>query len=229
MSEGNAAPQGNNAGDAGAPGPAFYQALVTRLTEPRPQSIKSIPCEIFKSGDDFDLWVVSFVDNVRAAHNMTETDARLNALCLNWISTKLAVGATRSVYDNLTDATKQNWPALKQALSSAYRDESEEIRFLNNDDAWLRDNLSLIDYKNGLLHRMTKYQPELKNVQAKWERTLVQRFRAGLKNSALEAHIQMACQTPGNHTLDRAYTIACTLRTPFRQLDKNRQTRLRQI
>ena len=212
MSENNAAPQGNNAGGAlppAPPPPAFYEALVNRLTEPRPQSIKSVPCEIFKSGDDFDLWVVSFVDNVRASHNMTETDARLNGLCLNWISTKLAVGPTRSVYDNLTEATKRNWPALKQALSSAYRNESEEIRFLNNDDAWSRDNLALIDYKNGLLHRMTKYQPELKNVQAEWERTLVRRFRAGLKDPALEAHILMACQTPGNHTLDRAYTIAC--------------------
>ena len=74
MSQNNVAPA-NNAGavapPAGVPPPAFYQALVNRLSEPRPQSIKSIPCEIFKSGDDFDLWVVSFVDNVRAAHNMT--------------------------------------------------------------------------------------------------------------------------------------------------------------
>ena len=30
-----------------------------------------------------------------------------------------------------------------------------------------------------------------------------------MKDPALEAHILMACQTPGNHTLDRAYTIAC--------------------
>ena len=152
MSQDNAAPPAG-APPAGTPPPAFYQALVNGLSEPRPQSIKSIPCEIFKSGDDFDLWVISFVDNVRAAHNMNVTDARLNGLCLNWISTKLAVGPTRSVYDNLPDATKLNWPALKQALSSAYKDESEEIKFLNNDDAWQRDSLPLIDYKNGLLHR----------------------------------------------------------------------------
>ena len=193
---------------AAAPTPEFYQALVNRLNEPRAQSIKSIPCSTYKSGEDFSLWVTTFTDTVRAAHNLTATDNRLNALCLNWISTKLEVGPTRSVYDNLSDATKRDWPALKQALSDGFKDESEEIRFLNNDDAWQRGDMSLIDYKNGLLHRMSKYQPDLRTVQGEWERTAVRRFRAGLNDPVLEAHILMSCQGAANHTLDRAYTVA---------------------
>ena len=128
-----------NAAPAAAPivpTPEFYQALVNRLNEPRTPAMKSISCSTYKSGEDFDLWVVTFADTVRAAHGLTTNDNRLNALYLNWISTKLDVGPTRSVYDNLPDATKQDWPALKQALSDSFKDEGEEIRFLNNDDAW---------------------------------------------------------------------------------------------
>ena len=217
MSNGN----GNNPPVA-APPPEFYQALVNRLSEPRSQSIKSIPCEIYDSKNDFDLWVVSFVDNVRAAHNLTPNDARLNQLCLNWVSTKLAVGPTRSVYDNLSDATKQDWPTLKQALSSAYKNESEEIRFLSCDDAWTRGDLSLIDYKNGLLHRLSKYQPLLKNVPGEWERTAVRRFRAGLKNPPLEAHILMSTQGQGNHTLEKAFTVATVYENTLQTIGQNR-------
>ena len=190
-----------------APPPDFYRALVDRLREPRNLTIKSIPCDNYRSGSDFDLWVVGFVDTVRASHNITATDARLNALCINWIFTKLASGATRSVYDNLSDATKQNWPALKQALSEAFKDESEEIKFLSRDDAFERGSLSLIDYKNGLLHRMQKYQPNLKAIPSEWQRALVRRFLAGLKNPVLSAHILMTCRGQ-NHTLDQAYSVA---------------------
>ena len=68
--------------------------------------------------------------------------------------------------------------------------------------------MSLIDYKNSLTHRMNKYQPDLKTVQNEWERTAVRRFRAGLNDPILEAHILMSCQGPANHTLDRAYNVA---------------------
>ena len=49
-----------------APPPDFYRALVDRLREPRSLAIKSIPCDNYRSGSDFDLWVVGFVDTVRA-------------------------------------------------------------------------------------------------------------------------------------------------------------------
>ena len=193
----------------GQPPPGFYEALINRLNEPRPQTIKSIPCSTFRSTDDFDLWVVTFEDNVRAAHNMTAGDPRLPPLFLNWVSTKLEVGPTRSVYDNLPDTSKADWQTLKQALSKSYKDDAEEIRFLNNDDAWVRtDGMTLIDYKNGLMHKLNKYLPALRTVQGEWDRVAVRRFRAGLKNPILEAHILMSCRTPDTQTLDHAYLIA---------------------
>ena len=204
------------------PPPGFYEALINRLNEPRPQSIKSIPCGVYKSSDDFDLWVLTFVDNVRAAHNLRANDLRLNDLCLNWISTKLEVGPTRSVYDNLPDTSKTDWPTLKQALSEAYRNDSEEIRFLNNDDAWERtEGMTLIDFKNGLLHRMSKYLPALRTVPNEWERVAVRRFRAGLKNPILEAHILMSCQTPATQTLDRAYLVAVNYENTLQTITQN--------
>ena len=150
------------------PPPAFYTALIDRLTAPRTNTVKSIPGPNYRSGEDFDLWVVSFVDNCRATHNIAATDPQLNNICVNWVSTKLEPGPTRSTYDNLTDAVKQNWTTLKRALSDAYKDSTEEILFLSKDDAWKRNNMSLLDYKNGLLHRMDKYQGDLKNVPTEY-------------------------------------------------------------
>ena len=204
----------------GQPPPEFYRALVDKLNEPRHLSIKSVPCESYRSGSDFDLWVVGFVDTVRASHNIAATDARLGTLCLNWISTKLEVGTTRSVYDNLPEATKQDWPTLRQALSDAFKDESEEIRFLNRDDAFKRNGMALIDYKNGLLHRMSKYQSGLKAVPAEWERTAVRRFLAGLQDPVLSAHILMTCRNE-NHTLDRAYSVASNYENTIETITHN--------
>ena len=186
----------------------FYRALVDSLRDRRSQGIKSIPCENYRSGHDFDLWIVNFIDTVRATNGLTATDPRLDGLCLNWLSTKLEVGPTRSVYDNLDDGIKNNWTALRNALSRAYKDDTEEIRFLSRDDAWKRtDGMSLMDYKNGLLHGMTKYQADLRTVQGEWDRTAVRRYRAGLQNPVLEAHILMQC-TGANHTLAHAHNIA---------------------
>ena len=202
------------------PAQAFYEALIERINAPRQQTTKSIPCETYKSGQDFDLWVVTFIDNVRAVNGLTATDARLNNLCLNWISTKLEVGPTRSVYDNLPQTAKANWPALKQALSDAYKDESEEILFLSRDDAWKRNGMPLIDFKNGLLHRMQKYQPDLKTVQGEWDRTAVRRFRAGLQNPYLEAHILMSC-VGNNNNLDHAYSVAANYENTLQTLGQS--------
>ena len=205
---------------ANGPPPEFYRALVEKLNEPKSLAIKSVPCENYRSGRDFDLWVVGFIDTVRASHNITATDARLNTLCLNWISTKLEIGTTRSVYDNLPDATKQDWPTLKAALSEAFKDESEEINFLNRDDAFKRNGMPLIDFKNGILHRMNKYQSGLKAVPAEWERTAVRRFLAGLEDAVLSAHILMTCRNQ-DHTLDRAYSVASNYENTIQTITHN--------
>ena len=116
-----------------------------------------------------------FIDTIRAVNNLRPTDRnRIEALCLTWVPTKLESGATRSVYENLPQATKNNWTTLRQALSKAFRDESEEINFLNNEGAWKRTpGMSLRDYRNGLIHRLDKYQANLRNVAQEWERSAV--------------------------------------------------------
>ena len=186
----------------------FYQALVDRMNGPRPLTVKNLPGDNFKSGQDFELFVVGFVDNVRVAHGLATDDQRIPGLCLNWIPCKLELGATRAVYDNLPDTVKGDWTQLRAALSRAFKDEGEEIFFLSRDDAWKRTpGMSLIDYKNGLLHRLRKFQPDLKSIQGEWDRACVRRFRVGLQNPVLEAHILMNATGP-NHNLDYAYQIA---------------------
>ena len=196
----------------------FFQSLVARLETPG-GAAKSVPCEVYKIGTDFDLWVPLFVDTVKAVHNLTTTDqARINALCTTWLPTKLQAGETRSVYENLPPAVKQNWPDLKAALSKAFRDEAEEIEFINNEAAWVRTpGMPLRDYKNGLTHRLDKYQPHLRNINQEWQRAAVRRFRAGLKNDVLSAHILMTCVN-NKHTLDDAYSVACNFENTLKTI-----------
>ena len=120
---------------------------------------------------------------------------------------KHPVGPTRQAYDNLPDASKVSWPVLKEALEQAFRDEEEQILFLSDEHHYKRGNMSLRDYKNGLLHKMNKYQSKLKDVQEEWEKTAMRRFRGGLENPILEAQILMNC-VGDKHTLDYAYDIA---------------------
>ena len=142
----------------------FFQSLVNRLESPGGIA-KAIPCEVYRIGTDFDLWSPLFVDTIKAVHNLRSTDqARIDALCLTWLPTKLQAGETRSVYENLPPNVKLSWPALKTALSKAFRDEAEEIAFINNEAAWRKTpTMTLRDYKNGLTHRLDKYQPSLRD------------------------------------------------------------------
>ena len=134
-------------------------------------------------------------------------DPALPALYLYFISTKLEAGPTRQAYDNLPDTSKTSWDVLKEALEQAFRDEEEQILFLSDERHYKRGNMSLRDYKNGLLHKMNKYQNKLKDVQEEWEKTAMRRFRGGLENPILEAQILMNC-VGDKHSLDYAYDIA---------------------
>ena len=134
---------------------------------------------------------------------------RLNALFTTWLPTKLEVGSERSVYEQLPQTTKDDWALLRSALFRAFKDESEEISFLSNENAWRRtQGMSLSDFRNGLISRLDKYQPALRNVTTEWERAAVRRFRAGLNNPILESHILLNCLGP-KHTLQAAYEQAC--------------------
>ena len=206
----NPPPAGNNPNPQAQAQANFYQMLIQRINQPRAPTIKSIPCSSYSSKTDFDLWVVSFIDSVRASHGLQANDQQLGPLCCNWISTKLEVGETRSVYDGLPDATKLDWGILKPALSEAFKDEEAEIVFINDESSYKRKpGVPLRDYKAGLLLRMEKYLSGLKAVPAEWQRALVRRFRLGLADPVLAAHILMTCVGP-KLNLDSAYTVATT-------------------
>ena len=224
MNGANAQQQGPPQAVPAPPDPqqAFYRSLVDRLNERRPMSSKPIPVETFKAGADFDQWVQLFVDTVVAVYSLGPNDqVRLGELCIKWLPTKLEGGATRAVFDNLTTADKANWGDLKKALSKAFRDESEEISFINNEAAWRRrPGMSLRDYRNGLVTRLDKYQPELRNVITEWERCAVRRFRAGLENPILSAHILMSC-VGDKHTLESAFSVAATYENTMRTIGQS--------
>lgn len=198
----------------------FFQALVDQLRDNRSPQVRNVPCEVFEVGGDFEAWVKLFEDNIRAVHNLGPNDgARLGTLSIKWLPTKLAVGCTRSVFENLDDTVKNNWDQLKQALSTAYKDESEEINFLSNEGAFKRaPGMSLRDYKNSLVEKMNKYQSSLRGVQSEWHRCAIRRFRLGLNNPVLDAQILMSLGS--NHTLENAYNIACTFENTIQTISQ---------
>ena len=198
----------------------FFTSLVDRLTAAdNHQSVKNVPIENFKMGNDFEQWLTLFVDILKAVYNLGPNDqARINTLSLKWVPAKLQAGCTRAAYDNLDDTTKASWNLLRDALSKAYKNQSEEIEFLNDEGAWKRGDMSLLDYRNGLILRLDKYQPSLRNVQTEWERCAVRRFRAGMNNPILSAHILMTC-VGARHTLEDAYSIACNYENTVKTLN----------
>ena len=203
---------------------AFFRTLVDRLNNQRPAQMKTVPCENYKAGGDFRQWSTLFLDSLRAVNNLTTSDAdklEVNRLAVKWVPTKLESGAVRSVYDNLAQAIKDDWELLKPALEEAFRDTSEEIRFLNSESAWKRrPGQSLQDYKNGLILRLDKYQGDLRTVQAEWEKQAVRRFRAGLDNPVLSMHILMSCTGP-KHTLEEAFNVACTFENTIQTIGES--------
>ena len=198
----------------------FFRDLVDQLRARTP-SARSIPCELYKAGNDFEQWILIFMDSVKAVNNLQNNDPRLHQLCLQWLPTKLEIGITRSVYENLPQQTKADWPLLRAALALAYRDENAEIIFLTNEGAWKRTpGMTLRDYRNGLITRLDKYQPNLRQVNEEWERTALRRFRAGLENPVLDAHILMTCTGP-RHTLQEAFSVACNFETTIHTISQS--------
>ena len=156
--------------------------------------VKNIPWPSYNIGEDFLAWLAGFTDNVRCAYDLPENDARLPALLLKWIVTKLSSGPTRAAYDNLDATVRANWNQLKAALSECYLDENEKLTFLSRLDSHRRiPGQTLRAYKDSLLMKMTKYQPQLRTIAEEWRRTSLQRFREGLNNPLLKAHLMLVC------------------------------------
>ena len=179
--------------------------------------VKNIPCPIYSIGDDFDTWIVAFTDNVRAVYSLDEADAHLPGLIIKWISTKLASGATRAAFDNLEPAVKRDWTLLKPALTECFTDEKDKLSFLARMDAHKRQpGQSLRTYKDSLLIKMEKYQGALKGVPQEWRRSASQRFREGLDNPMLKAHLMLNCGD--DSTIDEAFKVATSWENTIAQL-----------
>ena len=191
-------------------GALFRQLGLNQQPQRQPQlaHVKNIPCSTYAIGQDFDIWVITFMDNVRACYNLKADDAQLPGLFLQWVSTKLSPGPTRAAFENLPAATKGSWALLKPALSEAFTDQKEKIAFLSRLDAHQRQpGQSLRTYKDSLLQKMEKYQSGLKTVPEEWRRVSLQRFREGLRNNLLRAHLHLNCPTD-SATLDEAFQTA---------------------
>ena len=189
-------------------GALLRQLGLEQQRAPQLAHVKNIPCSTYVIGQDFDIWIITFQDNIRACYNLKADDPRLPGLFVQWVSTKLSPGPTRAAFENLPAATKATWALLKPALSEAFTDQKEKIAFLSRLDAHQRQpGQSLRTYKDLLLQKMEKYQSALKNVPEEWRRVGLQRFREGLRNQLLRTHLHLNCPTD-SATLDDAFQTA---------------------
>ena len=182
--------------------------------------IKNIPWPQYVIGQDFQAWLTGFVDNVRCVYDLPEGDDRIPALLLKWIVTKLSSGPTRAAYDNLDATIRADWVELKAALSECYLDENDKLTFLSRLDAHRRlPGQSLRAYKDTLLMKMSKYQPQLRTIVEEWRRTSLQRFREGLNNPLLKAHLMMVCPD-ASADIEEAFKAATAWENAINQIGK---------
>jgi hypothetical protein len=168
---------------------------------------RSIPCTNYSTSEDFELWVATFEDTVRMAYNLARDHADLNGHFLNWISTKLNPDA-RTAYTQLPANTRADWLLLRAALIDTFSDEHDRLEFLSRMDSFQRKpDMSLKEYRNQLLQKMNRYQQALIAVPEEFQRTAVQRFRDGLGDKAMAAHIMMMCRGD-RQTLNDAFETA---------------------
>ena len=182
--------------------------------------IKNIPWPQYVIGQDFQAWLTGFVDNVRCVYDLPEGDDRIPALLLKWIVTKLSSGPTRAAYDNLDATIRADWVQLKAALSECYLDENDKLTFLSRLDAHRRlPGQSLRAYKDTLLMKMSKYQPQLRTIAEEWRRTSLQRFREGLNNPLLKAHLMLVCPD-ASADIEEAFKAATAWENTINQIGK---------
>ena len=131
--------------------------------------VRNIQCDNYTVGKDFSMWLSHFQDNVRVAYGLPRNHDDLPGLYVDWISTKMEPGPTRTIYNNLEEDVMVDWALLEPALTAVFRDDSERIPFLSNMDAYLRaEGQTLRKYRDELVRRMDKYQHTLRNVPEEW-------------------------------------------------------------
>ena len=186
-----------NVGQAAVPAP-----VAQAVRQPR-----SIPCTNYSTTNDFEQWLTTFQDNIRVAYALPIGHVDIIVRSLDWLSAKLDPEA-RSIYEHLPGATKADWNLLVEALREAFGDEHDRLEFLSTMDSFQRKpGMPLKEYKNKLVRKMNRYQGALLAVPDEFQRVAVQRFRLGLKDPALSAHIMMACRGD-DENLDRAFETA---------------------
>ena len=84
---------------------------------------------------------------MRAAYQYQTDDARLNEACCSWIGAKLEPGPTLTAYQNLSDATKRDWDALRMELAKLYCNEEEKQSFLANVGGYKKGTKTMAQWK----------------------------------------------------------------------------------
>ena len=68
--------------------------------------------------------------------------------------------------------------------------------------------------------KMTKYQPQLQTVAEEWRRTSLQRFREGLNNPLLKAHLMLVCPD-ASADIEEAFKAATAWENTINQIGKD--------
>ena len=182
----------------------IQERQVAAATVPR---VHAINCKMYKLDQNWRHYSSYFRENVRAAYGYAHGDQALNDACCSWIGSKLTAGATLAVYENLPDNIKSDWEQLDAELSRLYVNEEEKQSFLS-DVAWFkRGDQSLMIYKNELISRLNLYQPDLRQVDAEYQRQLVDRFISGLDDDRLRRKLRFHCRRE-RMAINHAYEYA---------------------
>ena len=169
--------------------------------------VRAINCKSYKIGEDWGHFVDYFRENVRSAYQYGPTDPLLDKACCDWIASRLEVGATQSVYQNLDDAIKTDWTDLRNALARLYVNEEEKQLFLANPGGYKKGTQTLMEYKNELVRLINLYQPELQGVNTEYQRALVLRFIEGIEDAVLQKKLRFHCKR-SRMTIEAAYEFA---------------------
>ena len=181
--------------------------------------VGDIPVDQFQYGSpdaDWIQWVEHFERAVQVATNALG-QARLEELCLLWVSLKLNDKA-QPIYDKCQHKDS-NWPLLKGELAEALEDPMARRRWARYKGAYKKPpSMSLQIYKANIVSFVNRYSPALATDPAAYSMELYSRFVNGLEADWRE-YIEESI--PYNkETLDNAYSQA--LKYEAKQARKSR-------
>ena len=166
-----------------------------------------LPIEKFPYGTpdaDWGEWVLRFEKAVQVATNAADR-ARLEELCLMWISLKLNDEA-QPIFDKCTHKDR-NWPLLRVELAEALEDPMVKRRWARHMDAYKKpSSMSLQIYRAKIIGFVNKYSPALAHDPAAYSMELYNRFVNGL---AVDWREYIEESIPySKESLDNAYSQA---------------------